>query len=167
MPQRGSISGSRPLGITVLCVLYGIQVPIWIVLGGASIAFKDDFPVILVLPAICFICLAGVSAIGMWSGEKWGWWTGALRQLLNTCDALSLFFLFHWSNATMPILPYLRFAAIPVVSGLIFVYFFSDDVLVYFGRSSSSKILAIAMLLAGCIAIESIIVGVDFMLCCM
>ena len=154
-PRRQVVAADRPTVVTVICVLQLVCIPLqMLILFGTSVELIiAGIQLIGLSPGIVLgIALASwglgmISALGMWSGAKWGWWSGAffyvysiLRTLFslvqlgllarhNFLDSHTLTFNVLWLVARIPVL------------ALILILFFTDDFLAYFEAARNENIV--------------------------
>lgn len=152
-------SARRPTLITILAILN--------ILGGLSVfitqlvawgnlkqaAIQSSISITQLLLGFIFLAVLSVSSgIGMWLGQKWGWWLGALNELyviprrLNVLlAALSMYTGTEGDELTRII----RSAGQILLSIVLLFYFYRHNVLDYFGLAEFPKWKSILMLLGG------------------
>ncbi len=151
---------NRPLAITILAVLNfigGVGIILVQLLYSEqfnSTANEFGFSAGLLQVAIGFLGVIGVaSAIGMWTGKRWGWWLGAFYY----CYAVfrygnAIFAVFSLSdlleNSSRDLTYYISKNAFQLLlNALIVLYFFSKRALAWFKYDVLSKAKAILLLL--------------------
>lgn len=160
---------SRPGGITALSVLHIVGGVVLFVLpfimfgeldeiGG----FMADLGIPPALLLISFLLLAGLSlgsGIGMWRGAGWGWWLASFYYIYGVFRNIGAL-LNIWAIA--PELEavgrevefyYVKHGLRAAVHLLIFLYFFKDNVLDYFGKRGINKRKAILVMTGICVAL--------------
>lgn len=160
--HAGKQSSHRPLGISILAVLH-------MVIGGLAVFGQVYFVVavnaspqasnaITIGPALLFasqmvmsvIMLA--SAIGMWTGAKWGWWLGAFNYVHSVFQGIVAMLTVGLLTGGLetvtrnPEYSLVRQSLRMGVCALITVYFFQGNVLEYFGHKELGKLKAFGIL---------------------
>jgi predicted small integral membrane protein len=166
----------RPVGISILSVLHfiggigAIAMAAFFLVMLQKPQFAEKFsaigiPVPLLVAAIVFLGVLGLaSSVGMWRGARWGWYLGsfyyAYSILLNVNALLSIGNLFrsfppdeHANMTHSPSFQYTKFAVRLLISTLIYLYFFKDNVREYFGLHDSKRWIAVAIQFFLCIDI--------------
>ena len=172
--RRPVVAAERPTVVTAICVLQLVFIPLQMVLLFAT---SMDLIVagiqrIGLSPGIVLgVGLASwgwgmISALGMLSGAKWGWWSGAffyaysiLRTLFGLVhlgllarqdflDSRTLTFNVLWLVIRIPVL------------ALILILFFTDDFLAYFERSRERRYRAAAGIVVAAVVAEAAEIGV-------
>ena len=166
----------RPTGISILSVLHvlgsilGVAVLVFFISRQNGPRLQQAFdairmPVPLFLFGIGFLSVLGLATgIAMWRGAKWGWYLGAfwyayaiardLSALFRIGDIISAFPAEQAANLRHDAgFYYAKFGIQIVVSALIYLYFFKENVREYFGLQNAKKWPAVAIHFAACIGI--------------
>jgi len=159
--------GKRPLGVTLLGVLYTVLG----LLGAAGCAALLVFPTMpalqmarAVLAQLGFastvmIIWVGVlsllylaAGLGLWSADPWGWWMGGLLTAYGALESGSVLL----GAAGLMQQPAMQAVGVPLVirygaqtflALLIFLYYFKRNVIEYVGLRRQSKLAALAILI--------------------
>ncbi|MFA5793703.1 MAG: hypothetical protein WC980_01340 [Candidatus Brocadiia bacterium] len=147
----------RPIIIKIILILL-IWENLVFVLGLADTFIVHKSWSSFLIPSIILLAyayIAGllslVSTIGVWRAKKWGWWTGALYFIFLVIINISLFiplpgFIGMFSQSPLGISFYIERVCWGLFSALIFLAFFKDNVLEYFGFQQLPKTKVIAIL---------------------
>lgn len=142
----------RPVGITVLAVLYflgglaliGMQVVFWRQLaeGLGSIGVSA----VVGQLGIFFLAALGLAAgTGMWLARSWGWWLGAFYLTYSVARSVSALIALPGlleaagESAANGAKHYVKFGGRIVVHSAICWYFFTPKVEAYFGVAAISR----------------------------
>lgn len=158
-PTENIHTAPRPTLITILAILN--------ILGGLSVfitqlvawgnlkqaAIQSSISITQLLLGFIFLAVLSVSSgIGMWLGQKWGWWLGAFNELyviprrINVLlAALSMYSGTEGDELTRII----RSAGQILVSIVLLFYFYRHNVLDYFGLAEFPKWKSIIILFGG------------------
>lgn len=142
-PPSGPVK--RPIGVSVLVVLLAIAVLICFVTGVRILAMASQVGGLgtlgVALGGVMFF-LGGiilVSAIGMWTGAKWGWWLGttgyAFSVILNGVTLVVGMSLPGGATGSL----YTKHGTRAFIAVLIVAYLFQDNVLRFFRLQDWSK----------------------------
>lgn len=156
----------RPIGITILSILHiagGAIGTIFILLFLLLFQNKPESidaltrigipPVLLIIAIVFLLVLISLSGIGMLTGKKWGWFLGAFYYAYGVVRNLSAIFavsgLFGSFSALElsemthgPVFYYTKYGIRLVVSVLIYIYFFKQNVRMYFDLHSGRRWVA-------------------------
>lgn len=156
----------RPTGISILAVLY--------LIGGASVLAAQIFLSGLItkgasaigvsnvhaMLGFAFLGTIGVvSAIGMWTGKKWGWWLGAFYLFYSVARNAEAFLMIPTllESLGMPeggvTKHYVKHGGRVIIHSLLILYFFKSSVVDYFGVGAMGPWRRFSILLAATIAV--------------
>lgn len=169
-PHRAT--ATRPVGVSILAVLHFIG---GILLFGAQFLLFANLramdeslrsfgipPALLIIGVMFLAILAIASAVGMWTGTKWGWWLAAFYYVYsifrNGSALLTVVALADQleGGSRGPEYYMIKYGGRVVVHLLLFLYFFKANVLEYFGMETLSKLKAVGILVGICIAILAV-----------
>ena len=166
----------RPVGISILAVLHFIGgIALIIALIGVAVTVKEDSraadalrdlgaPVALLCAAFAFLAVVSfASAVGMWSGHRWGWYLGSFYYAYAITRNISALWNIDALFQAIPQEPggmahgisyyYMKFGVRLVISSLLYLYFFKDNVREYFGLRESRMWVPIGIQLFLCVDI--------------
>lgn len=162
----------RPTGVMILGTLH--------VLGGivmfvSQLSLITDFrtnaselrsiglPAELLVAAVILLSTVTLaSGIGMWSGTRWGWWLAAFCYLYAVARNISAVVQIAlnadaFADIDRGLQHFItRHAGQAVISGLLYLYFFQDNVREYFGVQSVHRGKATAKLAGICALISAV-----------
>ena len=179
MPQPDYMTAGRserPVGITILSVLHVIGGVLGVLVFAFALTKLNDpqiksgfdavgIPYPLFLIGIGFLSVLALAAgIAMWLGTKWGWYLGSFYYAYSIATNLTALFSIGGvlssfpdelgaNHAPGPGQFYAKFGVRLVISILIYLYFFKQNVREYFGLQNTNKWAAIAIQFAVCIGI--------------
>ena len=171
---RQLVALERPTAVTVIAVLQLLFIPLQMLLtlGTSTDLIVDRLQQVGLSPGIVLgvvfasWTLGMASALGMWSGARWGWWSGAFfyaSSLLHTLLGLVYLGVLAQRNLLdhrlLTINALWLVVRIPVMA-LILILFFSDDFLAYFACRSERKHGAAAGIAAAAVAAVAAEIGV-------
>jgi hypothetical protein len=159
--------GKRPLGITLLGVLYTV----FGLLGAAGCAALLIFPsmpalqIVRVVLAqlglastvqliwggvVSLLCLA--AGLGLWSADPWGWWLGGLLTAYSGLESGAVLMgavgLMQQPDTLAVGTPLvIRYGAQTFLAVMVFLYYFKRNVIEYVGLRRQSKLAALAILI--------------------
>ena len=172
------MAADRPTVVTVICVLQLVFIPLQIiVLMGTSMDLIIDgirrigfSPGITLGIALASWGLGMISALGMLSGAKWGWWSGAffyaysiLRTIFGLVHLELLYQRSFLDSQTLTFNFLWLFIRIPVMA-VILVLFFTDDFLAYFQRSPERRYRAATGIAIAALLAQAAEIGVLFLM---
>lgn len=143
--------GDRPVGLTVLAVLHllgGLFLcALTMLLGGMATAMGPALgvaKVIIVLSMLIVVIVPLASAVGIFIGERWGWWVSAYFYVHAISQNLQRIFLAGDVGAALGVqidqAENLRVVAVrSLISVLILMYLFQPKVLDYFNIVHDSR----------------------------
>jgi len=175
--------GKRPLGVTLLGVLYTVLG----LLGAAGCAALLVFPTMpalqtvrallaqLGLASTVLLIWGGVlsllylaAGLGLWSADPWGWWLGGLLTAYSALESGAVLL----GAVGLMQQPAIGAAATPLVirygvqtfgALLVFLYYFKRNVIEYVGLRRQSKLAALAILIpAAVIAYSCLQMALEF-----
>lgn len=142
----------RPLGITILSILSilsGLGVLILQILYNETLVQlmnEFEFSSMILVISVTFLALTSlISGVGMFLGKKWGWWLGAfciIYAIIRNANALiSIFNMTDYIESSTKGLKYYLTKHIGriITNGLVFTYFFKNNVMEYFRIKHYSK----------------------------
>lgn len=168
---------NRPVGVAILAwlgmiggVLGFIGVLVLLVViprvpAASGVLRMSGMPLLLVAVVVSFILvLAFVSGAGMWMGRKWGWFAGSFLYMYsvvrNLHGLLVLPGIFESVGseglAEMSHEPgyyYVKYGLRAIVQGLIYLYFFKQNVRDYFQISEARKLKVVLVQLVVCVGL--------------
>lgn len=133
------ITRSRPVGISIIAVLLGIQGALEVVYGllalmkapGYVISYSSVSMVVVVSPWALIVSgiLALLLTYGLWTLRGWAFWTVVVIELLNLIGGTIALFSYYYPGAVLVAM---------VIPSVILIYFFVDrNVLSAFNIGSS------------------------------
>jgi hypothetical protein len=158
---------TRPLGLTILAVLHligGVQPVVTQLAFVVNFGHQPEFvramgysPLMFLVAATALAVFGSASAIGLWTGARWGWWLGAFYCMYAVFRHLSAL----WLIASGLGLELATFAPLYIVRAIVallcFLYFFRANVLAFFGLARLRKLRAAAILVGLCIAVTTVL----------
>jgi hypothetical protein len=159
--------GKRPVGVTLLGVLYTVLG----LLGAAGCAALLVFPTMPALQMVravlaqlgfastVMLIWVGVlsllylaAGLGLWSADPWGWWMGGLLTAYSALEsgsvlvgAVGLMQQPAMRAVGAPLI--IRYGAQTFLAVLVFLYYFKRNVIVYVGLRRQSRLAALAILI--------------------
>lgn len=133
------ITRSRPVGISIIAVLLGIQGALEVIYGllalmkapGYVISYSSVSMVVVVSPWALIVSgiLALLLTYGLWTLRGWAFWTVVVIELLNLIGGTIALFSYYYPGAVLVAM---------VIPSVILIYFFVDrNVLSAFNIGSS------------------------------
>ena len=133
------ITRSRPVGISIIAVLLGIQGALEVIYGllalmkapGYVISYSSVSMVVVVSPWALIVSgiLALLRTYGLWTLRGWAFWTVVVIELLNLIGGTIAVFSYYYPGAVLVAM---------VIPSVILIYFFVDrNVLSAFNIGSS------------------------------
>lgn len=158
----------RPLGVTILMVLLGVTALVCLATGVKVVSAASGLEVLgAALGGLMFL-LAGLvlaTAIGMSTGEKWGWWLGtvgyAISAVVNGVNLITIAIMSQQNSAVGSL--YTKHGLRGFFALLIVAYLFQGHVLRFFGLQDWGKgklFGVLAGVTLGCCVVLAIIGGV-------
>ena len=175
------VARKRPTGVSILAflaILGAVVITIISALAIFAVIQGDDrvrqaseamaqigIPPYFMAAGILFLLALGwASGIGMWIGAKWGWHLGAfwyayaiarnIGALLTIYGSAEMFEAEMSSSSSRgPEYYYIKHSGRLLISFLIYLYFFKDNVREYFGLENASKWNAVAAHFGICAAL--------------
>ncbi|MEX2309687.1 MAG: hypothetical protein WD738_19095 [Pirellulales bacterium] len=165
----------RPLGIAILSVLHfigGVGLVVLTVAFPIIASRKPEvaegmaaigLPLPLLVAGMLFIAVLAIgSAVGMWKGAKWGWYLGSFYYVYSIVRNLSAIVSVYLLFDQMPVeevaamqrgpeYHFWKFGLRTVVHALIFLYFFKENVLEYFGLRDVNRLKVVLIEFGICI----------------
>jgi hypothetical protein len=165
--------GKRPVGITLLGTLYVILGFLGAVGCIALLVFRNAPPLQIAnaifaqlgLSSTLLFIWGGVlsllylaAGIGLWSGDRWGWWLGGFLQaygaLQSAAALLAVAGVVQQPAGPAPATQYyIQYGGQTVGSALVFLYYFKTNVVEYFRLRRQSKLAALAILVAAAVIV--------------
>jgi hypothetical protein len=150
--KRRQVLLDRPLGITISCVAnFLFPLALFIVFLSVDSArllyflrLNELSPNIYIINLLAICAVAMVTAVGMWDGAKWTWWTMTFLLfycLLDTLSGMALRSIFFLQSKRLALRDVLHFARGVGYSSLWILYFFTDNVLAFFQQRRDRKLL--------------------------
>ena len=159
--------GKRPLGVTLLSVLYTV-LGLLGAAGCAALLIFPDLPAVQTVGALLaqlglssrvLLIWGGVlsllylaAGLGLWSADPWGWWLGGLLTAYSALESGAVLM----GAVGLMQQPAIGAAATPLVirygvqtfgALLVFLYYFKRNVIEYVGLRRQSKLAALAILI--------------------
>jgi len=165
--------GKRPVGVTVLGILYAIFGFLGVLGCVVLLVFRDSpsfqlvgaiFAQLGLSSTLLFIwggvlSLAYMAAgIGMWSGDPWGWWLVGLLQAYGMVQSAAALLAVlglaqQPAGSALGARYYIQYSGQTLGSALVFLYYFKRNVIEYFGLRRQSRLAAIAILVSGAVIV--------------
>jgi hypothetical protein len=167
----------RPIGISILTflhftgglgmVVFGAAVPVMVSrkpeIADAVAAAGYSIPMLLIAMLIIGGLAIG-SAIGMWRGARWGWYLGsfyyAYSIVRNISAIANVYLLFEnlpveevVAMQRGPEYHYWKFSGRLFICALLFLYFFKENVLEFFGLTNVSRLKVVLIEFGICVVI--------------
>jgi hypothetical protein len=166
------------VGVSILAVLHlvgglglaALQVVLLSQMGAIEETLRSIGlpPWVLIVGVLFLTALAIASAVGMWTGARWGWWLAAFYYMYGVFrNATALYTVAAMSglledSSRGPEYYFVKHAIRLVVSLLLFCYFFKTNVLEFFGLADLSKATTIAILVGLCVALTAFASAVSY-----
>ncbi len=151
------MNNDRPIGIILLSILHFISgvgiilVPIFF--HNPNLSNEIGISSVLMYSSILFLGVISIlSAIGMWLGKSWGWWLGAFYYIYAIARYTNSIIVLNslsdqLANSSRGSGYYFSRDIFRIItSGLIFIYFFKNNVREYFTLKNYSKIKSMGIL---------------------